>query len=254
MQLSRFCQAAILSSTILVIPPSSLHAAQEPGSAAAAGAPAQGMAQAPHQVDLKAIGGTQRWRTLIAGGRNRLPDHERLIVVSGAGEVVRRRDGDVGGVSVPPEWMPLLRDHAAEVTLAHNHPGGQSLSRDDLAQFEKPAVAIILAVGHDGSFYAAAAGRMYDSATFAGAYAAASSEIERLLRLRAPGSASALHLHRNHLVALALAQSHVILYRAELAQDRREAFTSCGLLFGDLVRGAAAWVRGRPVGQIGAGR
>ncbi|OFW11508.1 MAG: hypothetical protein A3H96_00985 [Acidobacteria bacterium RIFCSPLOWO2_02_FULL_67_36] len=206
-------------------------------------APGDGAAVMPPTAsDLKAVGSVDRWRRLIAGERGALPPYERLVVADRAGRILRRADGSGRGVGIPPDWMPLLCDRSAALILAHNHPEGQSLSIDDLSQFEKPGVAVTIAVGHDGSLYVAAAGRSYHAAEFAQVYAAASSEVTRMLRLHQSASAAAVTVHRNHLVALALARAGVIVYRADLGLERRQAYNSYGLQFDDIVHAAAAKV------------
>ena len=219
---------------------------REQTTAAVSASSAGAAAPAPTRTEnLREIGSANRWRTLIAGKAGVLPANERVVVADGAGRIIRSADGAEHGIEIPPDWMPLLRDPTAALVLAHNHPGGQSLSIDDLSQFEKRGVAVVIAVGHDGSLYAAAAGHSYEAARFAELYATASSEIQRLLRLHKPGSAGAVAMHRNHLVALALARAGVIAYRADLALDRRQAYNSYGLLFDDIIRGAAVKVRER---------
>lgn len=212
------------------------------GQAAASGAAAVGPAPAIRTADLAALGPAGRWRTLIAGDTRKLPKHERLIVTGSDGRILLQADGDERGVAIPPQWMPVLRERGAGLILAHNHPDGQSLSIDDLAQFEKRGLAVVVALGHDGSLYAAAEGPRYRDASFVAVYMAASREVERQVRLHKV-EASAFVVHRNHLVALALARAGVIVYRSDLAYDRWHAYNSYAALCGDIVRAAEATVR-----------
>jgi hypothetical protein len=69
-----------------------------------------------------------------------------------------------------------------------------------------------VALGHDLSLYAAAEGPLYWRASLPALYMAVSREVERQVRLHKVG-AGALLVHRNHLVALALARAGVIGYR-----------------------------------------
>jgi hypothetical protein len=208
-----------------------------PDVAPEAGAPAAGP-----EANLAALGPADRWRRLIAGDNRKLPRHERLIVTDAGGRILLQADGSERGVVIPPEWMPLLRDRSAGLILAHNHPAGQSLSVEDLSQFEKRGVAMVVVVGHDGSLYAAAEGSRYRDASFAAVYMAASREVERQVPLHQV-AASTVDVHRNHLVALALASAGVILYRSDLSPDRRRTYNSYAARCDDIVRAAEVKVR-----------
>jgi hypothetical protein len=190
-----------------------------------------------HEADLAALGSGARWRTLIAGDTRKLPRHERVIVTDVMGRILMQADGTARGIDIPPQWMPVLCERGAGLILAHNHPAGHSLSLDDLSQFEKGGVAMVVALGHDGSLYAAAGGPKYRAASVAAVYMAASREVTRQARLHRL-EASAFLVHRNHLVALALARAGVIVYRADLAHDRWRAFNSYAALCNDIVRAA----------------
>jgi hypothetical protein len=205
---------------------------------------AVGGAAAPvlREADLAALGSAARWRALIAGDSRRLPRHERVIVTDAAGRILMQAEGSERGVDIPPQWMPLLRERGAGLILAHNHPAGQSLSLEDLTQFEKRGVAMVVALGHDGSLYAAAEGPRYRDASFAAVYLAASREVTHQVRLHKV-EANAFLVHRNHLVALALARAGVIVYRADLAHDRWRAYNSYAAPCDDIVRAAEAAVR-----------
>jgi hypothetical protein len=193
------------------------------------------------EADLAALGSAARWRILIAGDGS-LPPHERIIVTDGAGRILMRAEGTARGVDIPPQWMPMLRERGAGLILAHNHPAGQSLSIEDLSQFEKRGVAMVVALGHDGSLYAATEGPRYRDASFAAVYMAASREVTRQVPLHKV-EANAFLLHRNHLVALALARAGVIGYRCDLAPPRARAFASYARPFDDIVAAAEAGVR-----------
>jgi hypothetical protein len=209
---------------------------------ATAGAVGGGAAPVLHEADLPALGSAARWRALIAGDSRRLPRHERVIVTDAEGRILMQAEGTERGIDIPPQWMPVLRERGAGLILAHNHPAGQSLSLEDLTQFEKRGVAMVVALGHDGSLYAAAEGPRYRDASFAAVYMAASREVTRQVRLHKL-EANAFLVHRNHFVALALARADVIVYRADLAHDRWRAYNSYAALCDDIVRAAEAAVR-----------
>jgi hypothetical protein len=210
--------------------------------AVTAGAVGGGAAPVLREADLAALGPGARWRTLIAGEARKLPRHQRVIVTDAMGRILMQAEGTTRGIDIPPQWMPVLRERGAGLILAHNHPAGQSLSLEDLTQFEKRGVAMVVALGHDGSLYAAAEGPRYRETSFAALYMAASREVTRQVRLHKV-EANAFLAHRNHFVALALARADVIVYRADLAHDRWRAYNSYAAPCGDITRAAEAAVR-----------
>jgi hypothetical protein len=212
---------------------------QRPGPAAA---PEAGTAAAESETKLAVLGPADRWRRLIAGDNRKLPRHERLIVTDAGGRILLQADGSARGVVIPPAWISLLRDPGAGLILAHNHPAGHSLSFDDLSHLGKGGVAMLVVVGHDGSLYAAAEGPSYRRASFAAIYMAATREVERQVPLHQV-AAGTVDVHRNHLVALALARAGVILYRSELGADRSRIYNLYAGRCDEIVRAAEAAVR-----------
>jgi hypothetical protein len=212
---------------------------QRPGPAAA---PEAGTAAAESETKLAVLGPADRWRRLIAGDNRKLPRHERLIVTDAGGRILLQADGSARGVVIPPAWISLLRDPGAGLILAHNHPAGHSLSFDDLSHLGKGGVAMLVVVGHDGSLYAAAEGPSYRRASFAAIYMAATREVERQVPLHQV-AAGTVDVHRNHLVALALARAGVILYRSELGADRSRIYNWNAGRCDEIVRAAEAAVR-----------
>jgi hypothetical protein len=235
----RRCRTSVVMFGALVL--AGLEARPARGQEGAPPAAGGGVEPVVRDTDLAALGSAARWRALIAGDGS-LPRHERVIVTDGAGRILMQAEGGDRRVAIPPQWMPALRERGAGLILAHNHPDGHSLSVDDLWQFEKRGVAIVVALGHDGSLYAAAEGPLYWRASVPALYMAASREVERQVRLHKVG-AGALLVHRNHLVALALARAGVIVYRCDLAPRRARAFASYARPFDDIVRAAEARVR-----------
>src|SRR5262249_38195439 len=83
---------------------------------------------------------------------------ERLLVLNASGEQLAERSGGATAVVLGREMDDLLRTPAAGLVLVHNPPASIGLSDADLSQLAKPGVAAIVAIGHDGSVYIAAAG------------------------------------------------------------------------------------------------
>jgi hypothetical protein len=212
---------------------------QRPGPAVT---PEAGAAGAGPEANLAALGPADRWRRLIAGDNRKLPRRERLIVTDAGRRILLQADGSARDVAIPPQWLPLLTEDGAGLILAHNHPKGHSLSLADLLQLENRGVAMMVVVGHDGSLYAAAAGPRYRDASLDEVFMAASREVERQVRVQKVGR-HAFDVHRNHLVALALARAGVILYRSDLAPYRWRMDNGYAEQSDDIVRAAEARVR-----------
>jgi hypothetical protein len=216
-----------------------LGSPQRPGPAVT---PEAGAAGAGPEANLAALGPADRWRRLIAGDNRKLPRRERLIVTDAGRRILLQADGSARDVAIPPQWLPLLTEDGAGLILAHNHPKGHSLSLADLLQLENRGVAMMVVVGHDGSLYAAAAGPRYRDASLDEVFMAASREVERQVRVQKVGR-HAFDVHRNHLVALALARAGVILYRSDLAPYRWRMDNGYAEQSDDIVRAAEARVR-----------
>lgn len=203
-------------------------------------------AGAPTSIEAVTTGkaGVQAWLRLLG-----VPDgagdkyvQERLIVLSPAGRIVYVATGRERTVALTVEVDTLLLTPAAGLTLVHNHPSGSGLSQDDLQQLEKPGVAAMVAVGHDGSVYVARRGPRFPSPGLVGfdgcVYTMTRKAADRVLaqtadaRLRARFSE-----HLQHVVALGLARAGVLEYTARLAGERKWTFDD-GRIFLARVRDA----------------
>ena len=104
--------------------------------------------------------GVSRW--LFALGVNEADiRQEQLIAVTTSGALVGRIAGGDFSVTVVPELMARLDTPGADIVLVHNHPTSTSLSWADISFLTKPGVAAVVAIGHDGSVYAAMRGRRF---------------------------------------------------------------------------------------------
>lgn len=203
---------------------------------------------ARRNLDIRTLTDIQRWRVVLGGTGAVLTGHERLVAIHRDGRVIGTADGSAEGVSMPISWTDTLRSPAADVILVHNHPQGQSLSAGDLWQLAKPGVAAIVAVGHDGSLYVAAAGPAFNGFTFVDeVYLPASQRVERLLQLSGRTNGGVIAPHRNHLVALSLARAGVIDYHAALGGDRKASYNGYAVTFESIVNLTAAEIRSRMV-------
>jgi hypothetical protein len=171
-----------------------------------------------------------------------LPPHEQLVVIDDAGRVVAVLNGTSSSVPIDGELAERLARADERFVVIHNHPHGQGLAHDDLGLLTKPGVAGVIAVGNDGSLYAASLGKAYVSSlvdatpmTVAGFVlpghptvmtfvARARLEIERLGRKPTGIDAVIFRSHFDHLVGLALGHAGTIQYRAILANFRRATF------------------------------
>jgi hypothetical protein len=157
------------------------------------------------------------------------------------------RQGQGSSVRVDPELDTLLLTQGTEIVLIHNHPANVGLSADDLRQLTKPGVLAIVAIGHEGSVFVAAAGPRMDRQFFADRqYAFARAEITRRLRAEWPSgrvSVADSDAHFTHLVTSALAKAGVVRYWFKLRGPSRYSYERARFVFGQLVAGAAARVR-----------
>jgi hypothetical protein len=194
------------------------------------------------RLDLT-VSGSPRWLTalgVVPGG----PPRERLLAVSLQGEMIAVVDGGESSVSLGRELDLRLLDPRSAIVLVHNHPHGASLSQNDLSQLEKPGVAAVVAIAHDGSVYAAARGALYAADRFDDLqYAIVREEVTKRARV-ACGSreltVAAVDVHFSHVAALALAKAHVIEYQASLSAVVRASYESARIPFGRIAEGAAA--------------
>ena len=133
----------------------------------------------------------------------------------------------------------------ADVVLVHNHPANTSLSQQDLGQLDKPGVAAIVAIGHDGSVYAAA--KPQDSVALAPmrarvlrAGARRSQQGAAYRGARMATNASTAASYATHLTMLALAKAGYVDYFAAMAPERRATFNADVVAFGRVVASARA--------------
>jgi hypothetical protein len=145
-----------------------------------------------------------------------MPTVERLLVVGPDGRVIGEANGDGDHVLLPEAVDELLAAKPVRATLVHNHPGGVSLSGNDLSQLGKPGVERVIAVAPDGSVFEATAGPKFDRGTFDERYLKMLSEMtERVNREARRDGVSLDRVYPNlcHLTALALDRAGVIRYR-----------------------------------------
>ena len=188
--------------------------------------------------------GVRRWLAQLGAGELGASD-EQLMAVSLTGTpLLDRRGGSGSSVRLDRELDTLLREPDRSIVLIHNHPASGGLSAADIAQLAKAGVAAIVAVGHDGSVFAAAAGPRFDRDFFEDRqHAVARAEVVKRLRADWPSgrlSVPVSDAHLSHLVTLALARANVVRYWFELRGVNRESFDAARLVFARAVAGAAA--------------
>jgi hypothetical protein len=190
--------------------------------------------------------GVNRWLERLGAGFAG-PPTERLLVVGLTGENVLARRGSASSVHVDAEVDDVLLRPGPGTVLVHNHPTSAGLSGPDLGQLAKPGVAAVIAVGHDGSVFAAAAGRrMHPDFLESRQYASAKAEVAKRLRAEWPSgsvSVAASDSHVSHLVSLAMAKAGIIDYWFTLRGTGRESFDKARVVFNRVVVGAAARLR-----------
>jgi hypothetical protein len=166
-----------------------------------------------------------------------LPPTERLVAIRPTGTILESLDGSNATVVLSRTFDEPLRAPGANIVLVHNHPSSRGLSGADLGQLSKAGVAGIIAVGHDGSLYAASAtsSDMADrlETQF---YPFAKHEVVRHLRMKAralvePG---ALDIHAEHLIALSLENANMIRYWFVLKDSRHQAYARYGVTFSQI--------------------
>ena len=191
--------------------------------------------------------GTARWLQQLGAGEGRAAN-ERLLVVTLDGDLLLWRDGGRQSVVLGAALDSLLSRPGGALVLVHNHPSSTGLSPADLGQLAKPGVAAIVAIGHDGSVFAATAGpRMDRDRLQDGQVSAARRDLKRRLRegWGADGLPDGIRMpHLNHLVAQALARAGVVEYWFELRGASRDSYAIAPLGFAHAVAGAAAQLRG----------
>jgi hypothetical protein len=200
--------------------------------------------QIASRLDLTASG-ARRWLDAL-GVRADRPPLERLLAVSGTGEIVVARDGGESSVSLGLDLDTRLLHTGEVLVLVHNHPGNAGLSAGDLVQLAKAGVAAVVAVAHDGSIYMAARGARYHPDRFEdGQYDVVRLEIRKRLRVECGSGAIRVadgDAQFSHLTAMALAEAGVIEYRAVLSSKSRASFEAARVPFGHVVVAAASKV------------
>ena len=152
-------------------------------------------------------------------------DGERLIAVTPGGRLIAEREGEGAQVALGATLDARLVQPDGDIVLVHNHPSSTGLSMDDLGQLAKPGVLAVVAIGRDGSVYAATAGPRFPGDRFSDyVYAPARAAAERELRFNATGNTTELRAFLAHVMSLALAQARVIVYQATLGADRQVAY------------------------------
>lgn len=192
--------------------------------------------------------GTEQWLDRLApAGRTGRPAHERLIAVTVDGATVAIVDGTARRVPLGRALDARCLQPGAGIVLVHNHPHSLGLSADDLSQLAKPGVAAVVAIGLDGSLYAAAAARRFPGDAFRDLiYAPALAEAGQQMRHERAGLAEDdPGGWMPHLMGLALAEAGVIEYRATLAPDRQAAFDRDRPALGRVIAVAEYYVRRR---------
>ena len=117
-------------------------------------------------------------------GREGQPVHERLLAVASTGEVLHTLDGRETTVVVTPEFDGDLVRDGAGLVLVHNHPAGPESEPAGPGTAGQGRDRRDVAIGHDGSVYAAAKPQRSLRARRCGAdcYAAVREEVGRALR------------------------------------------------------------------------
>jgi hypothetical protein len=167
-----------------------------------------------------------------------LPTTEHVLAIGPDGVIVRRIEGSRSEVALGGALNETLETPGSNIILVHNHPHSGGLSGDDLEQLAKPGVVGVIAVGHDGSLYAATAAAAYDARRFdTRLYPYANREIRRQLRIEAPTAHVVPELFDNqaaHLIAIALAKGNLIQYWSTLSDSRRRVYARFIVLFGHI--------------------
>jgi hypothetical protein len=207
-----------------------------------AASPESPLSQLLQQLDLGPGEGPRHWLERLGAFDSGLA-RERLLAVTRDGLVVRALDGDAAHVKMTVDFDDELRREGAGLVLVHNHPSSSSLSGDDLSHLGKAGVAAVVAIGHDGSVYAAARGPRFDALLCGGErYSAVREDVGKLLVREADAADVKRFLTESstHLAALALARSRYLEYVARLAPDRQRSFERGRLVFGRVVASVSA--------------
>jgi hypothetical protein len=191
-----------------------------------------------------------RWLVVLGVPDGAGADHtrERLVILAADGRVVRVVEGAERKVELSADLDRLLTTPGANLALIHNHPAGNGLSPDDLSQLEKAGVAMVVAIGHDGSIYSAARGARFPAVGVAGSddglYERARARADRVLReARDVKVRSTFDANVHHLVAEGLRAAKVLDYRAVLGAERRVSISDARVFLARVRDAAAAAAR-----------
>jgi len=170
------------------------------------------------------------------GRAGKLPETETLIALASDGTIVDAIIGTRSEVALSASFDAPLQHAGSRVVLVHNHPSSVGLSGADLGQLGKAGVSAIVAIGHDGSMYAASAGPAFDPVHFESTtYPAVTTAVVQQMLVESPSSRIPMTMfspYVEHVAALALHKARVIDYHAQLGYARCVAYdrlaVSCG--------------------------
>src|SRR5262245_18116684 len=166
------------------------------------------------------------------------PGNERLQIATADGTIVQTIDGNRQSVPIDPATDALLRAPDAHLTLRHNHPNSVGLSAEDLDQLEKAGVDWIVAVGADGSRYAAKRGAAFSASLYTDAEMAVRAELRRSYRESYEGLDVSRYVP--HLIATVLRNIVALEYRVALASEQLDVQLRYFTLFSLVVAYATA--------------
>jgi hypothetical protein len=181
-----------------------------------------GYASSPADVVTRLLDTLEKDKAVL----KRFPRREQLLAISRDGEIVDIIDGTDRSVVVPGRLDALLAHEGADILLVHNHPTSTALSVADVGQLENPGVRGIVAIGADGSIYAAFPERRLPRGRGHTLCAAAQQEIlgaVRSSRLAVPPGF--LDTIFGHVLAESLRDVGVIAYEARPARTTSRLLT-----------------------------
>jgi hypothetical protein len=182
-----------------------------------------------------------RWLVRL-GAKDGGPPAERLLALNALGEPLMERSGARSTVQIDADLDTLLRQLGMGVVLVHNHPASRGLSDRDVKHLAKAGTAAVVAIGHDGSVFAAAAGpRMSADFLDGRQYALAEEHVRRLAQSTlARSSIRFAQPHLNHMLASVLADLGFIEYWYVLRGASGESYNRVRLELSQIVAMAAA--------------
>ena len=193
--------------------------------------------------------GAKRWLEQL-GVRGDSTATERLLAVSASsGASLLTREGGDSSVRIDPELDTLLLRPETGIVLVHNHPANVGLSSNDLRQLTKPGVLAVVAIGHEGSVFVAAAGPRFDREFFhERQYEGARAEVLKKLRAEWPSSSLPVAVsdaHFSHLVTQSLSRAGIVRYWFRLRGAGRESYEKARVVFARVIFGAAGRLKNR---------